>query len=57
MKQLKETWKNLKQQLDHMKEGKAITVDQPLLCVNGNIPSSYQIRLKSSYNIFEMTTK
>lgn len=57
MKQLKETWKNLKQQLDHMKEGEAITVDQPLLCVNGNIPSSYQIRLKSSYNIFEMTTK
>lgn len=49
MKQLKETWKNLKQQLDHMKEGEAITVDQPLLNLNVS-KETYLLAIRSGLN-------
>ena len=49
MKKLKETWKNLKQQLDHMKEGEAITVDQPLLNLNVS-KETYLLAIRSGLN-------
>ena len=49
LKQLKETWKNLKQQLDHMKEGEAITVDQPLLNLKVS-KETYLLAIRSGLN-------
>ena len=52
LKQLQETWKNIKKKLNDMKEGEDITFDQVLRrkfkCLRGNIPPCYQIKLKFS---------
>lgn len=49
MKQLKETCKNLKKQLDHMKEGEAITVDELLLNLNVS-KETYLLAIRSGLN-------
>ena len=49
MKQLKETCKNLKKQLDPMKEGEAITVDELLLNLNVS-KETYLLAVRSGLN-------
>ena len=49
LKQLKETCKNLKKQLDPMKEGEAITVDELLLNLNVS-KETYLLAIRSGLN-------